>query len=82
MAVLDVFFTNCHSLFGVESLVPLLTTAARGQNWQIADTGLVALLKGLDQKMDGMVNIIQEAKTRYHKKAYLAIKFLVNLFHE
>ena len=43
---------------------------------------MVVMLKGQENKMEGMVSIIQEAKSRYQKKAYLAIKFLVNLFHE
>ena len=48
-------------------------------SWQ--QSRMVAMLKGHD-KMEGMVTIIQEAKSRYHKKAYLSIKFLVTLFHE
>lgn len=43
---------------------------------------LVVMLKGQEGRVEGLVAIIQEAKARHHKKAYLAIKFLVNLFHE
>ena len=71
--------TTCQAIEVRQLTDQLMHLSLMEDSWQ--QTRMVAMLKGHD-KMDGMVAIIQEAKARYHKKAYLSIKFLVSLFHE
>ena len=71
--------TMCQAIEVRQLTDQLMHLSLMEDSWQ--QTRMVAMLKGHD-KMDGMVAIIQEAKARYHKKAYLSIKFLVSLFHE
>jgi len=38
-------------------------------------------LTGVPNTVDGIMDIIQQAKQRHQKRAYLCIKLLVNIFH-
>ncbi|XP_065887407.1 ubiquitin carboxyl-terminal hydrolase 9X-like isoform X3 [Dysidea avara] len=48
-------------------------------SWQLARFN--ALLKGVPNTVDGIMDIIQQAKQHHQKRAYLCIKFLMNIFH-
>ena len=39
------------------------------------------LVTGVPNTVDGIMDIIQQAKQRHQKRAYLCIKLLVNIFH-
>ena len=41
----------------------------------------LSTVTGVPNTVDGIMDIIQQAKQRHQKRAYLCIKLLVNIFH-